>query len=343
MGTGQGMGMSGGTSPVGLVLGSILAPEHLRQAAAAAETLGFGQLWMAEDCFTCGGISGAGAVLGATSEIPVGLGIVNGMVRHPALLSMELSTLARMHPGRLVPAIGLGLPDWLRQLGVYPPSPLGALEECVRSVRALLDGEEVNADGYFRFDRVKLSFPVSVPIQMGVMGPRMLRLSGAIADGTVLSVLASPAYVSWARDRITEGAERAGRDAARHRVATFALCTVDADGERARADMRPLLAFFLDAVKHSTLVSALGIADELLALAADGVETLAARMPAAWLEELAIAGDPAECAAKVDRLLAAGSDTVELFPAPSEQASEFAKVVAEQMLPRLGRTPARTA
>ena len=135
------------TPPVGLVLGSVVASEELRQAAAAGERLGFGQLWMAEGCFTCGGVSGTAAVLGATSEIPVGMVIVNAMVRHPALLAMELATLARMYPDRLVPAIGLGLPDWLRQLGVYPSSPLSALAECVGSVRALLAGEEITSEG----------------------------------------------------------------------------------------------------------------------------------------------------------------------------------------------------
>lgn len=325
------------------MLGSIIAPEQLRQAAADAERLGFGQLWMAEDCFTSGGISGAAAVLGATSEIPVGLGIINAMVRHPALLAMELSTLGRMYPDRLVPAIGLGLPDWLRQLGVYPRSPVTALGECVRSVRDLLAGEEVSADGYFHFDAVRLSFPVALRLHMGVMGPRMLALSGEIADGTVLSVLASADYVRWARERIAVGAAAANRDAGDHRLSTFALCAVDQDAERARAEIRPVLAFFLDAVKRSTLVKALGIADELLALAADGVDALTERMPDEWVEELAIAGDPATCAVKIERLLDAGSDTVELFPAPSERASEFAEVVAAEVLPRVGRAPSRAA
>jgi alkanesulfonate monooxygenase SsuD/methylene tetrahydromethanopterin reductase-like flavin-dependent oxidoreductase (luciferase family) len=322
------------------VLGSILAPEHLREAAAAGERLGFGQLWMAEDCFTCGGISGAAAVLAATSQIPVGLGIVNAMIRHPALLAMEVATLARIYPERLVPAIGLGLPDWLRQLGVYPPSPVGALGECVRSVRALLAGEELTASGHFHFDRVQLSYPIPVPLHMGVMGPKMLAVSGEIADGTVLSVLASPAYVTWARERIAEGARRAGRTG-HHGVSTFALFAVDEDGERARELMRPVLAFFLDTVKHSTLVRALGIADELLELAADGPEALAAAMPDEWLEDLAIAGDPAECARKIELLLAAGSDTVELFPAPPERASELIALAAEKVLPNVGRAPAQ--
>jgi 5,10-methylenetetrahydromethanopterin reductase len=330
------MAMSGGDSPVGLVLGSIVTPEQLRDAASAGERLGFGQLWMAEDCFTVGGISGAGAVLGATSRIPVGLGIINSMIRHPALLAMEVSTLARLYPDRLIPALGLGLPDWLRQLGVYPASPVGALSECLRSLRTLLAGESLSASGHFHFDRVQLSYPISIPLHMGVMGPRMLAVSGEIADGTVLSVLASPAYVTWARERIAEGARRAGREE-HHSVSTFTLFAVDEDGERAREMVRPVLAFFLDTVKHSTLVEALGIADELLELAAGGPEQLAMTMPEQWLEDLAVAGDPGECVTKIERLLAAGSDTVELFPAPPERASELIELAAAKVLPSLDR------
>jgi 5,10-methylenetetrahydromethanopterin reductase len=328
--------MTSNASQVGLVLGSILAPEHLREAARDGERLGFGQLWMAEDCFYTGGISGAAAVLGATEEIPVGLGIVNAMVRYPALLSMELATLARMYPDRLVPAIGLGLPDWLRQLGLYPRSPLGALRECVGAVRDLLSGEEITSSGpNFHFDRVRLSYPVPIPLHMGIMGPKMLELSGEIADGTVLSVLASAEYVTWARERIAAGARRAGRDG-HHRLSTFALFAVDDDGERARAEMRPFLAFFLETVAKSTLVSALGIADELRELSKGGSEALADAMPDAWMEDLVIAGTPAECAQKINRLLAAGSDTVELFPAPPERASDFIALAAKQVLPRVG-------
>ena len=317
MGTEEAMGMSDGTSPVGLVLGSLLPPEELTAAARAGEQLGFGQLWMAEDCFFAGAVSSAAVVLGATERIPVGLGIVNAMVRHPALLAMELSTIGRIHPGRIVPAIGLGLPVWLRQLGLHPASPLAALRDCVGSVRRLLDGEEVGESGAnWTFDRVQLSFPAAMPLYMGIMGPKMLELSGEIADGTVLSVLASAGYVAWARERIAAGTARGGR-AGHHRISTFALFAVDDDGERAREQMRPFLAFFLETVSASTLVTALGIADELRELMAAGPGTVEREMPASWLEDLAVAGDPGECAAKIRRLLEAGSDTVELFPRPA--------------------------
>ena len=54
--------------------------------SALADELGFSELWISEDCFYTGGISGAAIALGATSSIRVGLGLVSAVVRHPAVL-----------------------------------------------------------------------------------------------------------------------------------------------------------------------------------------------------------------------------------------------------------------
>ena len=122
--------------PIGLVLGGAIAPQHIQGAAATAETCGFDEIWLAEDYFFSGGISGAALVLGATSHITVGLGVVSAVARHPALLAMELSTLSRVYGGRLIAGIGLGVPAWVRQMGLHPRSPLSALRECVTAIKA---------------------------------------------------------------------------------------------------------------------------------------------------------------------------------------------------------------
>lgn len=325
-------------SPVGLVLGSALAPERLAGMAALGEEQGYGELWFAEDYFFTGGISGATAALAATERIPVGLGIVSAVVRHPALLAMELATISRMYPGRLLPGIGLGVPAWIRQMGLHPKSQLTAMRECVSSARKLLDGEELSFHGeIFSFDQVKLTHPPQghVPLYMGVIGPKMLQLSGEIADGTVTSVLASPGYIEWTREQLAVGARRAGRGD-RHRVVCFVLFAVDPDGRRAKETLRQLVAFYLTAMGVNALTDVYGSSEQLQDMVdRGGVETVAAEMPDSWLDDLVVAGDPEECAAKIRRYLDAGADSVVVFPTPPEHAEEIVRLAAREVLPRL--------
>ena len=323
---------------VGLVLGSAIAPERLPGLARLAEELGYDELWFAEDYFFTGGISGAAAALGATQRIPVGLGVVSAVVRHPALLAMEIATLDRVHPRRLRAGIGLGVPAWLRQMGIKPRSPLSAMRECVTAVRALLDGEELTTEGRcFSFDRVRLAYTpdAPVPLYMGVLAPKAMRMSGEIADGNVLSVLSTPAYVRWARERAAEGAREAGRSGARA-LSTFAFFSVDRDGDRAKRDLRESVAFYLAAGGRNALTDAYGISDELEAMLESGGPAAVEReMPARWLDDLAVAGEPDECAEKIRRLLDAGADSVALFPMPSGRSEEMIRAGAANVLPRL--------
>lgn len=325
-------------SPVGLVLGSAIAPERLGETARLGEELGFGELWFAEDCFFTGGISGATAALAATERVPVGLGIVSAVTRHPALLAMEISTLARMFPGRVLPGVGLGVPAWLEQMGLRPRSPLSALRECVTSLRRLLAGDEVTEEGrQFSFDRVKLAYVPEehVPIYMGVVAGKGLRLAGAVADGLVLSVLASSGYVSWAMEQAALGAGEAGRPAD-HRVAAFAMFSVDRDRRRAKAALRGTAAFYLAAGGRTALTDAFEISDELEdMIARGGVETVEREFPERWLDELTVSGDPDECAEGIRRYLEAGADSVVLFPLPSDRSDEILRTAAADVLPRL--------
>jgi alkanesulfonate monooxygenase SsuD/methylene tetrahydromethanopterin reductase-like flavin-dependent oxidoreductase (luciferase family) len=331
--------MTHNTAPVGLVLGSAIAPERLRPLAQAAEAQGFCEIWLSEDCFFTGGISGSAIALAATKELPVGLAAVSAVVRHPAVLAMELATLARAYPGRFMPTVGLGVPSWVRQMGLHPRSPLGAVRETVTTVRALLSGQQLTKeDGLFTFQDVQLTYPMAeeLPLRIGVVGQKMLQLSGEVADGTVLSVLAGPKYVEWAREQIAVGAERAGRDAASHDITTFAICCVDSDGDRARAAVRPILAFYLAAGGQNALTEAAGISEALNdMLSRGGAEVVEREMPDEWLSSLAVAGTPAECADAIQRLLDAGSDSVSLFPVPDEAAESVMQMVSSEVLPLL--------
>lgn len=325
--------------PVGVVLGSHMPPERIAPTARRAEELGFGELWFSEDCFFLGGPTGICAALAATERLPVGLGIASAVTRHPALLAMEAATISRLYPGRFWPGVGLGVPFWLGQMGLRPRSPLTALRECVTCLRRLLDGEEVTFAGeVFTFDTVRLTHPPAerLPIYLGMVGPRGLRLAGELGDGSVLSVLAGADYVRWARERIAEGAAAAGRASEPHRVVTYVLYSVDRDPRAAKASVRDVTAFYLHAMPDNALSEVYGIQPQLEEMVGRGGADLVAReMPDQWLEDLAVAGDPDEAAAKIRSLLEAGSDSVGLWLFPLDRGEEILELTAREVLPRL--------
>lgn len=324
--------------PIGVVLGSAIAPERVRSAATTAEQSGFDEIWLAEDYFFTGGIAGASLALAATSRVKIGLGVVSAMARHPALLAMELATISRVHHDRLIAGIGLGVPTWLRQMGLHPASPLAAMRECVTSVKALLRGETLNAaGGVYTFDDVSLTYPetsLATPVRMGVSGPQMLRLSGEVADGSVLSVAASHEYVRWARARINEGRERGSRRDP-HPMTVFAIYAVDRDGRTARAAARASLAFYKQ-FGSNALTDVYGISDELNSLVAKGgYEAVLAGMRDEWVNDLTIAGTPQECADRIRAFYGAGADSVALFPVATDRVDEVLRLTADDVLPQL--------
>lgn len=325
-------------APVGLLLGSHIPPWQIRENARLGEELGFSELWLAEDYFLTGAISAAAACLGATERIPVGLGVVSAVVRNPAVLAMECSTLAGMYPGRIWPGIGLGFPPMLAQMGLHPASQLATVRECASAVRRLLAGEELTEAGaVFSFAGAKIAYPVAEPppLYLGVIGPKMLELSGEVADGTVGSVLAGVEYIRSARERIAAGQRRAGREGEPHRFACFAFFSVDRDGQAARDALRPVMAWYLAQLPKSPLSDAYGIGDELVELARGGVEGVARGLRDEWMNDLAVVGDPDECAAQIRRLLAAGADSVVLYPLPMERSAEVVRLGGAEVLPRL--------
>lgn len=183
------------TKRIGAMFPCRIPADRLVRLSREAELSGLDELWVVEDCFYTGGIANAATALAATEAITVGIGVLPTVARNAAIAAMELATLATLHPGRLIAGFGHGVPDWMRQIGEYPPSPLAALRETLSAVRRLLAGERITVDGkHVRLDDVGLEFPPAVvpPVLAGVRGPKSLAISGAEADGTILAEPASP-------------------------------------------------------------------------------------------------------------------------------------------------------
>lgn len=307
------------------------APEHLPDFARKAEQVGYEELWVVEDCFYSSGIASAAAALSSTQTIKVGLGIIPAVVRNSVFAAMEIATLARIYPGRFIPGLGHGMAGWMRQIGALPKSQLKALEETAVNLRKLLAGEKVTFQGeYLQLDQAGLVFPPEhVPeIFLGVRGPKSLRLSGRIADGTILAEFASPAYIKWASEQINLGMEETGR-LHDHHLTVFVFACANAPAAAARRQIRPLLASAAASDGIDAQLAPMGILPQVREyLAGGGADYLEANIQDEWIDQLAVVGTPEEWGKAVDRLVEAGANSVVLVPLPGkglDELSAFAK------------------
>ncbi|MEV6545567.1 LLM class flavin-dependent oxidoreductase [Streptomyces sp. NPDC051665] len=282
---------------LGAVFRPQLPPERLRAVVQLADASGLEELWLWEDCFREGGISAAAAALAWSEQVRVGVGLLPVPLRNVAITAMEVATLDRLFPGRAILGVGHGVQDWMGQVGARVESPVTLLREHLDALRALLRGERLTTDGrYVKLDDVALDWPPAGPVEIlaGATGPRTLRLSGAAADGTILTASTPPDGVRRARQLIDEGRESAGRTEP-HKVVVYLLTATGPDaGARLRAE-----------------------------LADEGVESV---------PDLGVAGDAATVAKAVQRLAEAGADTVILQPTGDEPDPEgFVRFAAEEV------------
>ena len=328
-----------GDVPIGVMYRCDSAPENLPAYARLVERLGYDELWVVEDCFFGGAVSAAAVAAAVTDNLKIGIGVLPAAFRNPAVAAMELANLARIFPGRILPGFGHGVAEWVRQIGAEHPSPLAVLGETVGAVRALLAGETVTVVGrHARLSEVTLEFPPEhpPPISTGVRGEKSLRLSGRVADGTILAESASPAYVRWAREMIDAGRREAGR-ADDHRLTVY----VHLDFDEGRASARREIARRLSDGRPMPPADA-DLADEIAALlsGSSGADALAEALPESYLHRFAAAGSAEQCAGSVARLRRAGADAVVFVP-PRDAQFAVAQITlaAQTLLPllRLGR------
>jgi alkanesulfonate monooxygenase SsuD/methylene tetrahydromethanopterin reductase-like flavin-dependent oxidoreductase (luciferase family) len=172
-----------------------------------------------------------GGLTVGTSVIPVpGYSVVS--------LAAESATLGDLTGGKFVLGIGLGgyPAESLRtQLGLPLVSPISFARDYLSPLRSLLAGETVDYDGAtVNLHGVKLGIRTPrVPVYLAAMGPQMLRLSGALADG-VTPNWSSPEEIVQLRQHVAEGARTAGRNPEEVPFAQYIRVCIDEDVDSAR-------------------------------------------------------------------------------------------------------------
>jgi alkanesulfonate monooxygenase SsuD/methylene tetrahydromethanopterin reductase-like flavin-dependent oxidoreductase (luciferase family) len=166
--------------------------------------------------------------------------VANLPLRHPAMMAKGAATLDVLSGGRFELGLGAGAsadraatmggPKWSRGESV------DALEEAIEILRRAWSGEEeVTFEGrHYRVEGFEPGPPPAhrIEIWIGAYGPRMLRLTGRLADGWIPSMGYLPPDELGARSEAVDGAAReAGRDPAEVRHA-YNISGAITDGER---------------------------------------------------------------------------------------------------------------
>lgn len=149
--------------------------------------------------------------------------VLNLPLRLPSLVAKSVASLDVLSGGRVELGLGAGaFWDGVEAMGGprrTPRESVDALEEAVAILRSFWSGERsVNFEGqYYRVKGAHPGPPPSHPvgIWIGAYGPRMLRLTGSLADGWLPSLgghYLQPEDVSDRQAAIDEAARAAGRD-----------------------------------------------------------------------------------------------------------------------------------
>ena len=168
---------------------------------------------------------------GRTERLRLATDVVNLPLRLPAVLAKAAASLDVLSGGRFELGIGAGsFWDAVEAMGGprrTPGESVTALEEAIAILRAFWSADRsVRVEGeHYWVNGAKPGPQPAHPIGIwvGAYGPRMLALTGRLADGWLPSVgshYADPGDVPEMQTRIDDAAKRAGRDpAAVRRVA----------------------------------------------------------------------------------------------------------------------------
>jgi probable F420-dependent oxidoreductase len=155
-----------------------------RALLEGAEAVGYDDFWTGE---TAGpdGFTPLALAAAWTERVRLGSGVVNAFTRGPAVLAQHATALQDASAGRFCLGIGSSSNVIVERWNQIPfEKPLTRVRETVEILRTVLAGER--GPGGFKLETPPEPPP---PIYIAALRARMLRLGGAIGDGTFVNFL----------------------------------------------------------------------------------------------------------------------------------------------------------
>ncbi len=343
--------MAIGQIGLGLDFSLGMAFEDQRTLAREAAELGYQSLWTPEgtglDSFQlC-------AIRNQASGLATGIGVCPIAYRSPMAFAMAAGTLSATSDSEFRLGIGSGgiyRADARHQLGLPRRSTLGVMREYTSAVKGLLSGARVTIRGEsVRYEGVQLGFrPPPTPVLVGALGPQMIQLGGEVGDGVILN-WCDPGRVTWSRERLNEGAAKAGKRPEDVQMIEYIRVCVDEDVETARMSYtKSMLGYALGQSVPSDRLrkfayrahfERMGFSDELASLddmrrAGASADDVASAASEALLTRVGYYG-PASGARAAFETLADGLDTAIVRVVASKPGLEAVRAVMRACAPNV--------
>ncbi|MGC8633808.1 MAG: LLM class flavin-dependent oxidoreductase [Candidatus Limnocylindrales bacterium] len=253
--------------PVGLGLAARGEVSAVVSWSTAARAAGLDSVWIHDSYFERDAVTYVSAIasqLGA-DETPDGfriaLGAVNPYTRHPVALAMTGSALDEMAPGRIVMALGTGLPLRLRQMGIpYElDEAVDRVSTAMDQLRTLWAGERLpSATPGLPPIQPMFEPPHRIPLAIAAYRKELVALAGQKADGYLARPAESIPSLRGILERLDQAALAAGRDPASIETAGYLLTLVDRTRREAlnRAKREPFVIYMLSVLSDISLARA---------------------------------------------------------------------------------------
>ena len=314
------------------------------ELARAAEVSGFDQFWVSNDLFIKSSPVILAAVATATTRIGLGTCILNPYTIDPSEIAMIAASLDELSGSRFHLGLAAGARNFVNWVGIEHRSPLAAVRESVAVIRKLLAGEKAVLDGkYLKWtDEAYLRFeaPRVTPIYIGALGPKMLRLTGEIADGA-LPLLFPPEHYFTVRDLLAEGARE--REAALGEL-DFAACiwvSLSPNSDAARRALAENIAYYGSALSPLILkrldLTRKDFAEIEHAVVQERDMDKACALVDDRMLRIGVTGAPRELIPRLEALVEAGARHLSFGPPLGPDPFEAVKLLGREVLPYFRR------
>jgi F420-dependent oxidoreductase-like protein len=221
---------------IGLWIGGNRLEDFVDSARQAKEA-GFPSVWAGQifglDTLTAFAVAGR-----EVRGLEWGTGVIPIYPRHPIALAMQALTTNAAVDGRLTLGIGPSHQVVIEALhGLDYSRPASYTEEYLHALLPLLREGKVSFAGSQVTAHITLDpdKAFGVPVLLSALAPRMLRLAGAVADGTVTWMTGPKTVTTHVVPSIRAAAKEAGRPEPRVVMALPVAVTDDVAQARARA------------------------------------------------------------------------------------------------------------